>query len=108
MLPADFAADKDRLQRFEQEAKAPSGLNPPNVLTGIVNLNFTKSKKQRLRKTIPLSLSALIDNSLLMRNGVDTIHLFPEDESPFHHSPITASSVQMSSHSKVGGDYSEG
>ena len=58
--------------------------------------------------TIPLSLSALIDDSLLMRSGVDTNYLFPEDESRFHHFPITASSVQMSPHSEVGGDYSEG
>jgi eukaryotic-like serine/threonine-protein kinase len=33
VLPADFAADKDRLQRFEQEAKATSALNHPNILT---------------------------------------------------------------------------
>lgn len=33
VLPPDFAADKDRLQRFEQEAKATSALNHPNILT---------------------------------------------------------------------------
>jgi len=33
VLPADFAADKDRLQRFEQAAKATSALNHPNILT---------------------------------------------------------------------------
>jgi hypothetical protein len=33
VLSADFAADKDRLQRFEQEAKATSALNHPNILT---------------------------------------------------------------------------
>ncbi len=33
MLPADFAKDEDRLQRFEQEAKATSALNHPNILT---------------------------------------------------------------------------
>jgi len=32
VLPADFADDKDRLQRFEQE-KATSALNHPNILT---------------------------------------------------------------------------
>ena len=31
VLSADFAADKDRLQRFEQEAKATSALNHPNI-----------------------------------------------------------------------------
>ena len=33
VLPADFAADGDRLRRFEQEAKATSALNHPNILT---------------------------------------------------------------------------
>ena len=33
VLPADFAADPDRLRRFEQEARAEGVLNHPNVLT---------------------------------------------------------------------------
>jgi len=33
VLPALFAADQDRLQRFEQEARATSALNHPNILT---------------------------------------------------------------------------
>jgi len=33
VLPLDFAADRNRLQRFEQEAKATSALNHPNILT---------------------------------------------------------------------------
>jgi serine/threonine protein kinase len=33
LLPADFAADEDRLHRFEQEARATSALNHPNILT---------------------------------------------------------------------------
>ena len=33
VLPADFAADEDRVQRFEQEARATSALNHPNILT---------------------------------------------------------------------------
>src|SRR5438874_12687030 len=33
MLPADFAKDADRLRRFEQEARATSALNHPNILT---------------------------------------------------------------------------
>ncbi len=33
ILPADFAADASRLKRFEQEARAVSALNHPNILT---------------------------------------------------------------------------
>ncbi len=33
ILPADFASDADRLRRFEQEARATSALNHPNILT---------------------------------------------------------------------------
>ncbi len=33
VLPAEFANNADRLQRFEQEAKATSALNHPNILT---------------------------------------------------------------------------
>ena len=33
LLPTDFARDEDRVRRFEQEARATSALNHPNILT---------------------------------------------------------------------------
>jgi Tol biopolymer transport system component len=33
VLPASFSSDRDRLQRFAQEARAAAGLNHPNILS---------------------------------------------------------------------------
>ena len=33
LLPASFTTDDDRLRRFEQEARAASALNHPNIIT---------------------------------------------------------------------------
>ena len=33
LLPASFTTDEDRLRRFEQEARAASALNHPNIIT---------------------------------------------------------------------------
>jgi eukaryotic-like serine/threonine-protein kinase len=32
VLPSDFSRDADRLQRFEQEARAAAALNHPNIM----------------------------------------------------------------------------
>ena len=33
ILPSEVAVDRNRMNRFVQEAKAASALNPPNILT---------------------------------------------------------------------------
>jgi eukaryotic-like serine/threonine-protein kinase len=43
MLPASFANDAERLRRFEQEARATSALNHPNILT-VYDIGTTSSE----------------------------------------------------------------
>ena len=38
VLPGLFTQDQERLRRFEQEARATSALNHPNILTGSIML----------------------------------------------------------------------
>ena len=33
LLPAEFTTDAERVRRFEQEARAASALNHPNIIT---------------------------------------------------------------------------
>src|SRR5258705_12043690 len=67
ILPADLAANQDRMRRFRQEAKAASILNHPNIITiyeieQIDSVNFLATKliegetrRQRIRRA-PLKL----------------------------------------------------
>src|SRR5262245_43115533 len=72
ILPAEVAADKDRIARFVQEAKAASALNHPNIIT-IYEIGETDSGhfiatefidgetlRERLSKR-PLTLSEALD-----------------------------------------------
>ena len=72
ILPADVAADRGRMNRFVQEAKAASALNHPNIIT-IHEIDQTDSGhfiatefidggtlRQRIRNA-PLKLGELLD-----------------------------------------------
>ena len=72
VLPESFAADKDRLRRFEQEGRAASALNHPNILTvhefgtenGVHFLATELIEGETLRQTInggELSLSEALN-----------------------------------------------
>jgi len=55
VLPKDFAADADRLRRFEQEAKTLAALNHPNILT----IHALKAKRAHPLRFLPRALAAL-------------------------------------------------
>src|SRR6185436_8002134 len=71
LLPASFTRDMDRLGRFEQEARAASALNHPNIITiyeiaqagssHVIATEFVEGQTLRQR----LSLSALTLNESL-------------------------------------------
>src|SRR5213593_1203629 len=72
LLPADVAANQDRMRRFVQEAKAASTLTHPNIITiheidESDSINFIATEfidgetlRERLR-TAPMKLGAVLD-----------------------------------------------
>src|SRR6266404_5783013 len=71
ILPADVAANQDRMRRFVQEAKAASGLNHPNIITiyeidetesgHFIATEFIEGETLRERGRKPLRLSESLD-----------------------------------------------
>jgi serine/threonine protein kinase len=55
LLPADLAADEDRLERLQHEAYAASSLNHPNILT-IFEIGREVSLTSSLRSSLTASL----------------------------------------------------
>jgi serine/threonine protein kinase len=75
VLPASFSADRDRLQRFAQEARAAAALNHPNILSifdigeeqgaphVVSELLEGETLRERLRNG-PLPIRRVVDYSL--------------------------------------------
>ncbi len=85
VLPEEFASDKDRLARFEQEARAASALSHPNILTvfdvGIASgqsyiaMELIEGKSLReLLDGEPLSLRKGLDISVQIAEGLAKAH----------------------------------
>src|SRR5579863_5768034 len=85
VLPASFSADRDRLQRFAQEARAAAALNHPNILSifdigeeqgapyVVSELLEGETLRDRLR-TGALSIRKAIDYSLQVARGLAAAH----------------------------------
>ena len=85
VLPASFSADPERLQRFEQEAKAAGALNHPNLLTvydtgtrdGAPYLVFELLQGTTLRDLLkpgPLPLGKAIAYGVQIARGLAATH----------------------------------
>ncbi|HTY40621.1 MAG TPA: protein kinase [Thermoanaerobaculia bacterium] len=85
VLAAEFAADTDRRKRFEQEARAASALNHPNIVTihdiGVdgptvyIAMEFVDGRT--LRETLhggPLPTKKLLDLAYQMADGLAKAH----------------------------------
>src|SRR5438552_13126277 len=91
LLPAEFTKDADRVRRFEQEARAASALNHPNIITiydigqadGIhfIATEFVEGETLRQRMTgerlalkVTLDLAAQIAAALAAAHDAGIIH----------------------------------
>jgi len=85
VLPADLATRRDRMRRFEQEAKAASALNHPNIITiyeieQIESVNFIATEliegetlRQRLRSA-PIKLGQVLDVAIQTASALSAAH----------------------------------
>src|SRR5262245_2191867 len=84
-LPSAFTGDPDRVRRFEQEAKAASALNQPNILTiheigAIDNRHFIVSEYvegetlRQLMQKGEMTLSAALDVAVQVASALSAAH----------------------------------
>jgi eukaryotic-like serine/threonine-protein kinase len=85
ILPASFSADRERLQRFAQEARAAAALNHPNILSifdigeergapyVVSELLEGQTLREKLR-TGPLQSRRVIDYALQVARGLAAAH----------------------------------
>lgn len=85
ILPASFSADRERLNRFAQEARAAAALNHPNILSifdigeqggaPYVVSELLEGETLRARlKTGPLPIRRVIDYALQVARGLAAAH----------------------------------
>jgi predicted ATPase/serine/threonine protein kinase len=90
ILPAAFAADHERLRRFEQEARSASALNHPNIVT-IYELGQDRSCHYIAMELVEgKTLRELLRSSLLpMRKAIEIAAQIAEGLTKAHEAGIT-------------------
>src|SRR5260370_39714068 len=85
ILPAEVAANQERMRRFVQEAKAASALNHPNIVTiheidQVNSTNFIATEfidgetlRQRMRNA-PLKLGEVLDVATQIASALSAAH----------------------------------
>jgi len=85
VLPSSFTKDDDRLRRFEQEARAASALNHPNIITifeireagssHVIATEFVEGEtlRSRLSRT-PLSVTEALDIAIQVAGALAAAH----------------------------------
>ena len=85
LLPSSFTKDDDRLRRFEQEARAASALNHPNIITiyeireaassHVIATEFVEGEtlRSRLNHT-PLSVTEALDIAIQVADALAAAH----------------------------------
>ncbi|HWF89764.1 MAG TPA: protein kinase, partial [Pyrinomonadaceae bacterium] len=85
LLPASFTTDADRLRRFEQEARAASALNHPNIITiyeireaagsHVIATEFVEGETLRHRLSrAPLALSETLHIAMQVADALAAAH----------------------------------
>src|ERR1051325_5445509 len=85
ILPAEFASQRHRMQRFVQEAKAASALNHPNIITiyeidktdsrHFIALEFIEGKtlRKRLKRT-EMKIDQVLDVAIQTARALSAAH----------------------------------
>ncbi|HKS09245.1 MAG TPA: protein kinase [Pyrinomonadaceae bacterium] len=85
LLPSSFTKDDDRLRRFEQEARAASALNHPNIITifeireagssHVIATEFVEGEtlRSRLSRT-PLTVTEALDIAIQVADALAAAH----------------------------------
>jgi len=84
VLPAKFTSDQLLVRRFEQEARAASALNHPNIITiheigqaegrHFIATEFVEGQTLRRRMRQPLSIREVLDTAVQMASALSAAH----------------------------------